>query len=135
MKLKKLRRKIRRQAKRELRAGRMTQQQSDQCEVVANNDLALQMLNERIENEVNPWNRANGLIGASWKGWFSNAWDWFVANWPKILNIILKLAPLLLLEPDREDSQPLAEPAPRPLQRQQRRMHRVMRRGPGDRSP
>jgi len=104
MKLKKLRRKIRRQAKRELRAGRITQLQADQCEAVTANDVTLQKLNERIENEVNPWNRTNGLIGSSWKSWLSNAWDWFVANWPAILKIILKIAPLLLLEPKREDS-------------------------------
>lgn len=105
MKLKRLRKKIRRQAKRELRAGRITQQQADHCMYVADaSDSILRKLDRRIENEVNPWNRTNGLIGADWKGWFSNAWDWFVANWPKILNIILTIAPLLLLEPKREDS-------------------------------
>jgi hypothetical protein len=105
MRLKKLRKKIRRQAKRELRAGRITQQQADHCLYVADaNDTILRKLNSRIENEVNPWNRADGLIGASWKDWFSNAWDWFVTNWPKILNIILTIAPLLLMETEREDS-------------------------------
>ena len=105
MNLNKLRRKIRRQAKRELRAGRNTQQQADHCLVIAGaHNEVLRKLNSRIENEVNPWNRANGLIGADWKGWLTNVWDWFVANWPKILNIILTISPLLLLEPEREDS-------------------------------
>jgi hypothetical protein len=104
MRLKKLRKKIRRQAKRELRANRITQQQADHCMAVAGaSDAVLRKLNSRIENEVNPWNRADGLIGASWSGWLTNVWDWFVANWPKILNIILTIAPLLL-EPAREDS-------------------------------
>jgi hypothetical protein len=40
----------------------------------------------------------------NWSGWVSNVWDWFVANWPKILNIILTIAPLLLMETEREDS-------------------------------
>jgi hypothetical protein len=104
MKLKKLRRKIRRQVKRELRAGRLPASQAAHCLAFADNEAALQKLNERIENEVNPWNRANGLIGASWTGWISNAWDWFAANWKSILQIILKIAPILLLEPKREDS-------------------------------
>ena len=104
MRLKKLRKRIRRQVKREVRAGRMSQREAYRCEAVAANDAALQKLNERIENEINPWNRADGLIGAGWKGWLTNVWDWFVANWPKILNIILTIAPLLLLEPKREDS-------------------------------
>ena len=105
MKLKRLRKKIRRQAFREFCASNINVRQYSQCLAVANaSDSVLRKLNSRIENEVNPWNRADGLIGASWKGWFSNIWDWFVANWPKILNIILTIAPLLLLEPDREDS-------------------------------
>jgi hypothetical protein len=105
MKRKVLRRKIRRQVKRELRAGRITQQQADHCMAIADADNAtLRKINDRIENEVNPWKRADGLIGASWKGWLANAWDWFAANWPKILDIILTIAPLLLLEPKREDS-------------------------------
>jgi len=105
MRLKRLRKKIRRQAKRELRAGRITQQQADHCLAVANaSDAVLQRVNTRIENEINPWNRPDGLVGAGWKDWLSNAWDWFVANWPKILNIIMTVAPLLLMEADREDS-------------------------------
>jgi hypothetical protein len=105
MKLKKLRRKIRRQAKREWRAGRITRQQADHCLAVANaRDSILRKLNSRIENEVNPWNRPAVLIGADWRGAVANVWDWFVANWPKILNIILTIAPLLLMEPKREDS-------------------------------
>ena len=105
MKLKRLRKKIRRQARRELRAGRLTQQQADHCLAVSDaSDAVLRKLNSRIENEVNPWNRANGLIGASWKGWLSNAWDWFTANWKLVLNIILTIAPLLLMETEREDS-------------------------------
>ncbi len=104
MKLNKLRRKIRRQARRELRAGRITQQQADQCEFVAAHNGPLQLLNEEIENKVNPWNRADGLIGADWKGWLTNAWDWFVANWPAVLKIIMTIAPLLLMEKAREDS-------------------------------
>jgi hypothetical protein len=105
MRLKKLRKKIRRQVKREVRAGRMTRREAYRCEAVAANDAALRKLNERIENEVNPWNPGpNNLIGMNWSGWVSNVWDWFVANWPKILNIILTIAPLLLMETEREDS-------------------------------
>ena len=105
MKLKKLRRKIRRQVKREVRDGRMTRREAYRCELVAANDAALQKLNERIENEVNPWNSGpSNLIRMNWSGWVSNLWDWVVTNWPEILKIILQIAPLLLLEPKREDS-------------------------------
>ena len=65
----------------------------------------LQMLNDRIEAEVNPWNQ-QGLIrgdrkGWDWQTWLANAWDWFVANWPEILKIIITIAPLLL-EPRKD---------------------------------
>jgi len=82
----------------------MTQEQYDACVEVCKSKEALRNLNEQIETDVNPWKRADGLIGADWKTWWSNVWDWFVENWPKILKIILTIAPLLLLEPRREDS-------------------------------
>ena len=104
MKLEKLRRKTIRQALRERRAGRMTDEEMRAVEVVVNDPKALAELNERVERDVNPWNRADGLIGVDWKTWLANLWDWFVENWPTILRIIMTIAPLLLLEPKRENS-------------------------------
>jgi hypothetical protein len=104
MRIKKLRKKIRRQARRDFRAGNITRQQFWHCVAVSeSSDAVLQKLNSRIENEVNPWNRADGLIGADWKGWLSNAWDWFAANWEAILLLVLRISPLLLLSPREND--------------------------------
>lgn len=82
----------------------MTQEQYKACVAVCEDEAALIELNERVEKDVNPWKRADGLIGMDWKSFWANVWDWFVENWPKILEIILTIAPLLLLEPQREDS-------------------------------
>lgn len=103
MKIKRLRKKTLRQARREKRRGRLTDEQYQHILDVCEDEKSLAELNDRIENEVNPWNRADGLIGAPNKSFWSNVWDWFVANWPKILNIIMTIAPLLLLEPRNED--------------------------------
>lgn len=104
MRLSKLRKKTIRQAMRERRAGRMTDEQMAAVDAVVNDPVKLAELNERVEKDVNPWNRADGLIGADWREWLANVWDWFVENWPTILKIIITIAPLLLLEPEREDS-------------------------------
>lgn len=104
MRLAKLRKKTLRQARRERNAGRMTQEQYQSCVAVANDEHALAELNMRVERDVNPWNRADGLTGLDWKTFWATVWDWFVENWPAILKIILTIAPLLLLEPQREDS-------------------------------
>ena len=103
MRINKLRKKLRRQARRELRAGRITQQQADQCEAVAADYWTLRALNSEIERQLGPWYCADFAV-MGWKGWFASLWDWFVANWPEILKIILKIAPLLLMEKTREDS-------------------------------
>ena len=103
MNLNKLRRKIRRQAKRELHAGRITQQQAAQCEGVAADYYLLKALNKEIEPQVPPVYYAD-FARMGWKERLASIWDSFVANWPAILKIILRLAPLLLLEPKREDS-------------------------------
>jgi hypothetical protein len=103
MNIRRLKKKLRRQARREYRAGRMTGMEFNAAMRVSDDYLLLNKLNKYIEEEVNPWNRADGLIGASWSDWFSSAWDWFVQNWPTILRFIITIAPLLLLEPKHED--------------------------------
>jgi len=100
MRLNKLRKKLRRQIRREKLVGK----ERKAVEAVLQDKPSLVSLNERIEAEVNPWNQ-DGLIGddRSWRQFLSDLWDWFVANWPKILEIILTIAPLLM-EPPHEDS-------------------------------
>ena len=100
MRLSKLRRKLIKQAKRERRKNNMSRNDFLKVVAVANDKTALAEVNRRIETEV----YATRLVGASLGGFLSNLWDWFVANWPKILNIILTVAPLLLMEPKDEDS-------------------------------
>lgn len=95
MKLSKLRRKLRRQIRRE----RLEGKEKLAVKLILNDDEALEVLNQRIETEVNPWNQQGLIRGEwNWSEWFANVWDWFVANWPAILKIILTIAPLLLLE-------------------------------------
>ena len=64
MRLSKLRKKTLKQAKRERRRGSLTQEQYRACIAVVEDHAALVELNERVERDVNPWNRADGLIGA-----------------------------------------------------------------------
>lgn len=103
MKPARLKNKIIRQAKRELRRGRLSEADYESCLRVVGNDEALEKLNEQIEAEVNPWNRPDGLAGAGIKEWFANAWDWIQKHWPEILALILKLLPLLLILETRKN--------------------------------
>jgi len=100
MNLKKLRRKLIKQAKRERRKGNMSRDEFLKVVAVADDPAALAELNTRVEEEV----YATRYSGVTVGGFFSNLWDWFVANWPKILNIVLTIAPMFLMEPKDEDS-------------------------------
>lgn len=102
MNLNVLARKVRREARRDRRRGIISREEYNACVAVSEDWDALEQLNRRVEAEVNPWNQ-NGLVGADWREWLANLWDWFKENWPAILEIILTIAPLLLLEPERED--------------------------------
>ena len=98
MKLAKLKRKLIRQSLRERRKGKLTAEEFAACIQVARNPVLLERLNNRIEAEIKP-----GLKGADWQTFLANLWDWFVANWPAILRIILTIVPLIMEKPD-EDS-------------------------------
>jgi hypothetical protein len=103
MKLSKLRRKTIRQANREHRRGRMTDEEARTVTRMCNDEVAMKEFHRRVENEINPWNNPTKLLG-DWKSFWANLKDWFVENWPQILALIMKLAPLLLiLEPADED--------------------------------
>lgn len=70
---------------------------------VADNEVALNELQVLIKDEkLDPWANPERLVG-DWRDALRNLWDWFVENWPKILEFILTIAPLLLLEPKYED--------------------------------
>ena len=101
MRLKALRRRTLRQARRELRRDNLTLDDYAHIITVCDDNDSLMELNERIEKEVNPWNEPNRLYGADWPTIFRNVWDWLVENWPAILKIILTIVPLLLDEGDK----------------------------------
>jgi hypothetical protein len=103
MRLPKLRRKLRAQAKSEYAKGNIALAEYNACIALSENEVELAKFNAKIEAEVNPWNRTEGLVGADPKTWLANLWDWFVANWPAILKIIMTFLPLLMLEPKRND--------------------------------
>ena len=103
MRLKTLRRRTLRQARRELLRDSMSLDQYKQVVKVCDDNTTLAILNIRVEREVNPWNYPSDLYGADWRTIFKNIWDWFVENWPAILRIILTIAPLLILEDGDED--------------------------------
>jgi hypothetical protein len=79
----------------------MTEREHDSAMAVARDGTLLAKLNNRIEAEVNPWNRADGLIGADWSEIWANLRDWFKANWPTILRIILTI--VLIMETNKDE--------------------------------
>jgi hypothetical protein len=101
MRIKKLRRKVRQQARLGLLTGKMSERDYDAAIWVANSDTLLNKLNDRIEAEVNPWKRADGLIGTDWNVIWANLIDWFKANWPTILRIILTI--VLIMETNKDE--------------------------------
>jgi len=103
MRLATLRRRTLRQARRENRRGNLTDQDLRTVVAVCNDEASLAELNARVERDVNPWNNAERLYGADWRGIFKNIWDWFVENWSAILKIILTIAPLLILDDGEEN--------------------------------
>ena len=103
MRLKTLRRRTLRQARRELRRDNMTLDQYKQVVKVCDDNTKLAILNIRVKQEVNPWNHPSDLYGADWRTVFKNIWDWVKTNWPAILKIILTIAPLLILDEGDEN--------------------------------
>jgi len=105
MRLKALARRVKRQADRELRKGRLTSEEHRKVVAVTNNQHTLRMLRDKIrERRINPYEGPDRLVGMSWKEIWANLWDWLVENWPTILRLILTIAPLLLMENPNEDS-------------------------------
>lgn len=81
----------------------MSRVEYNACLVLSDDAVELAKFNDRIEAQINPWNRTDGLVGADTKTWLANLWDWFKANWPAILKMILTIAPLFL-EPRHNES-------------------------------
>ena len=100
-----LRRKIIRRAKWGFRNEEMGAHAYVRAIAVANDENALNELQRRIKlARMDPWSQPDNLVGADWRTILSNLWDWFEANWPDILKIILTIAPLLLENPRNANS-------------------------------
>ena len=105
MKLKALARRVRRQAKRELKKERLSSEDYRKVIAVTENPHTLRKLRDKIhEKRLNPYDGPDQLMDMDWHEIFKNLWDWIQANWMEILKLILALAPLLLMEKPNEDS-------------------------------
>ena len=93
-----LARKIRKQARRTHRRGDISLHEYQTCMAAANSEKSLTEINTQIKLAgLNPWENPEGLVGAGIGDFFRKLWDWFVENWPEILALIMKIAPLLIL--------------------------------------
>jgi hypothetical protein len=98
-----LARRARRQARRALRQGEIDENAYELIVNATHNDRVLTEWNKQIyEAKLNPWEHPGVLMGFDWQV----IWDWFAANWPKILEILLALLPLLILEDRDADPEP-----------------------------
>jgi hypothetical protein len=104
--LRKLQRRTMKQARRELSKGNLGYTDYVKVLDVVGTESGVRQLDAKIrEARLNPYEGGDMLVGLDWKSVFANLWDWFKANWPAILKFILTIAPLLLLEQQRnEDS-------------------------------
>jgi len=101
---KRLRRRVRRQAKRELRRGNITSEQYQQCMEVTGSEQGMTMLRDDIDMAgLDPYTRPETLMQGPFMDMLMRVWDWIKKHWPEILAIIMKIAPLLLiLDEDNE---------------------------------
>lgn len=93
-----LARKIRKQARRAKRRGDISLHEYQTCMAAANSEKSLTEINTQLRLiGMNPWESPKALASAGVGEIFRKLWDWFVENWPTILSIIMKIAPLLIL--------------------------------------
>lgn len=101
MNLNKLRRKLRRTARRELRQGVLTREEYQTATSIAKDNRALKELSNQIETVgLNPWENPKQFYSNGFGAIFGNFWDWFLENWPEILEMILTIAPMFLENED-----------------------------------
>ena len=95
MKLGRLKRKLRRQAKKGVRAGTLSKETYRAALKVAADDTALRALRDKIEDaHAEDLKLATGPI----LDFIKNIWEWLQKNWPSVFNFVLQVAPLLLLD-------------------------------------
>jgi hypothetical protein len=99
MKLNRLRRKLRRQAKKGIRAGTLSKEKYRAALKVAADDDSLRKLRDKIEDA-----HADDLALAQGPllDFIKNIWEWLKQNWPLVFDFVMTIAPLLLLDEDDE---------------------------------
>lgn len=104
-----LRRKARRQAFRSWMANEMSWDEVRAVREACRDEEVLTRWNQEIARaRLNPWENGGVLTSDSGFGnALSNLWDWFKANWPEILKILMTVLPLILSERKYADPKPL----------------------------
>ena len=91
-------RKARRVARRQYRHGLITTKEYAKVKKAVRDPEIVAKWQAEVEKQMAPpWKVSTGKID------WSAIWDWFVRNWPKIQSILLKLLPLLILEPNPQE--------------------------------
>lgn len=97
-------RKAKRVARRQHRHGLITRKEYDKVkEAVRDPEIVARWQAEVEKQMVPPWVAKTGKID------WSAVWDWFVRNWPAIQAILMRLLPLLILEPNPSERKPEGE--------------------------
>jgi hypothetical protein len=98
-----LRRKARRQAFLSWVSKDISWEELHAVRVACRDDEVLTRWNQEITRaRLNPWENGGVLTsGSGFGNAVSNLWDWFKANWPEILKILMTILPLILAEKNK----------------------------------
>jgi hypothetical protein len=88
--------------------GELTREEQDAITFALRDEETLTRWRKQVERaNLNPWESGHVLVGRSWRETFAIIWDWFKANWPTILKILMAILPLILKEKEYANSKPL----------------------------
>lgn len=86
-------RKMTRVARRAMWHGQITRREFDHVQKALDDDKVAAEWQAKVEAEADcPWKVKQGRI--DWNA----VWEWLKVNWPKILNLLLTILPLILLD-------------------------------------
>jgi len=97
-------RKAQRVARRQKRRGLITREEYTKVKEACKDPETVAKWEAEVERQLGaPWKVKTGRID------WSAIWDWFVKHWPQIQAILMKLLPLLILEPNPSERKPEGE--------------------------
>lgn len=97
-------RKAKRVARRQRRHGLITREEYSKVKEAVRDPKVVAEWQAEVERQLGaPWKVKTGRID------WSAIWDWFIKHWPQIQGILLKLLPLLILEPNPSERKPEGE--------------------------